>query len=130
LSAPRLAGHLSVDDSARRIRNYRYAEERMMRVLDEELGGRRRELFSDFDECPIGVASIGQVWRCATLAAAQPRSSSGASALATAGHTASAVTWTTRYQVRASRIDQSSAEARAGLTAGRERMPLSTSPNV
>ena len=33
MSSHRLAGHLSVDDSARRIRNYRYAEERMMRVL-------------------------------------------------------------------------------------------------
>jgi len=33
LSSHRLAGHLSVDDSARRIRNYRYAEERMMRAL-------------------------------------------------------------------------------------------------
>jgi predicted unusual protein kinase regulating ubiquinone biosynthesis (AarF/ABC1/UbiB family) len=37
---------------------------RMMRVLDEELGGRRA--FDDIDERPIGVASIGQVYR-ATL---------------------------------------------------------------
>jgi predicted unusual protein kinase regulating ubiquinone biosynthesis (AarF/ABC1/UbiB family) len=35
----------------------------MMRVLDEELDGRRRELFADFDEQPVGVASIGQVYR-------------------------------------------------------------------
>ena len=33
MSSERLSGHLSVDDSARRIRNYRYAEERVMRVL-------------------------------------------------------------------------------------------------
>jgi predicted unusual protein kinase regulating ubiquinone biosynthesis (AarF/ABC1/UbiB family) len=38
----------------------------MMRVLDEELGRRRSAVFGDFDERPIGVASIGQVYR-ATL---------------------------------------------------------------
>src|SRR5262249_14666416 len=33
LSSERLSGHFSVDDSARRIRNYRFAEERLTRVL-------------------------------------------------------------------------------------------------
>jgi hypothetical protein len=33
MSAHPLAGHLSVDASARRIRNYRYVEERMLRIL-------------------------------------------------------------------------------------------------
>jgi hypothetical protein len=33
LSSPSLAGHFSVDDSARRIRHYRFAEERMLRAL-------------------------------------------------------------------------------------------------
>ena len=33
MSSQRLAGHFSVDDSARRIRHYPYAEERMMRAL-------------------------------------------------------------------------------------------------
>jgi predicted unusual protein kinase regulating ubiquinone biosynthesis (AarF/ABC1/UbiB family) len=40
--------------------------ERMMRVLDDELERPRRAVFRDFDEQPIGVASIGQVYR-ATL---------------------------------------------------------------
>ena len=40
--------------------------DRMMRVLDDELGRPRTEVFRDFDEKPIGVASIGQVYR-ATL---------------------------------------------------------------
>ena len=29
----RLAGHFSVDESAKRVRHYRYAEERMMRMI-------------------------------------------------------------------------------------------------
>jgi predicted unusual protein kinase regulating ubiquinone biosynthesis (AarF/ABC1/UbiB family) len=41
--------------------------ERMMRVLDSELTRPRSAVFRDFDEQPIGVASIGQVYR-ATLA--------------------------------------------------------------
>jgi predicted unusual protein kinase regulating ubiquinone biosynthesis (AarF/ABC1/UbiB family) len=39
---------------------------RMMRVLEEDLGARPSAIFADFDEQPIGVASIGQVYR-ATL---------------------------------------------------------------
>jgi predicted unusual protein kinase regulating ubiquinone biosynthesis (AarF/ABC1/UbiB family) len=37
--------------------------QRMMRVLEEELGSRPATVFSQFDEEPIGVASIGQVYR-------------------------------------------------------------------
>ena len=33
MTAHRLAGHLGVDASARRIRHYRFVEERMMRIL-------------------------------------------------------------------------------------------------
>src|ERR1051326_97792 len=68
----------------------------------------------------------------AALAAPQPRSSSGASARATAGQTASAATWTSTYQVRASRMvsSQSSADTVAGPTPPRERLPLSTSLKV
>jgi hypothetical protein len=33
LTSSRLAGHFTVDDSARRVRHYRYAEERMLRTL-------------------------------------------------------------------------------------------------
>src|SRR5437588_5705141 len=40
--------------------------DRMMEVLDDELGRPRTAVFRDFDEEPIGVASIGQVYR-ATL---------------------------------------------------------------
>lgn len=36
---------------------------RMMRVLEEDLGKRRSVVFAEFDEQPIGVASIGQVYR-------------------------------------------------------------------
>src|SRR5580692_1104595 len=36
---------------------------RMMRVLEEDLGRRRSQVFSELDEEPIGVASIGQVYR-------------------------------------------------------------------
>jgi predicted unusual protein kinase regulating ubiquinone biosynthesis (AarF/ABC1/UbiB family) len=38
----------------------------MMRVLEQDLGKRPSAVFADFDEHPIGVASIGQVYR-ATL---------------------------------------------------------------
>jgi predicted unusual protein kinase regulating ubiquinone biosynthesis (AarF/ABC1/UbiB family) len=37
--------------------------DRMMRVLDDELGRPRNAVFENFDELPIGVASIGQVYR-------------------------------------------------------------------
>jgi predicted unusual protein kinase regulating ubiquinone biosynthesis (AarF/ABC1/UbiB family) len=36
---------------------------RMMRVLEEDLGRPRASVFSEFDDQPIGVASIGQVYR-------------------------------------------------------------------
>jgi predicted unusual protein kinase regulating ubiquinone biosynthesis (AarF/ABC1/UbiB family) len=36
---------------------------RMMRVLEEEVGRPRASVFSEFDDQPIGVASIGQVYR-------------------------------------------------------------------
>ena len=37
-----------------------------MRVLEEDIGARRASVFAEFDEEPIGVASIGEVYR-ATL---------------------------------------------------------------
>jgi predicted unusual protein kinase regulating ubiquinone biosynthesis (AarF/ABC1/UbiB family) len=40
--------------------------ERMMRVLEEDLGARPATVFSEFDSDPIGVASIGQVYRAQT----------------------------------------------------------------
>lgn len=52
------------------------------------------------------------------LAAAQPRSSSGASACATTGHTARARTWTTRYQVIASRTVAPGVQSSAGTVDG------------
>jgi predicted unusual protein kinase regulating ubiquinone biosynthesis (AarF/ABC1/UbiB family) len=36
---------------------------RMMRVLEEDLGKPRATVFAEFEERPIGVASIGQVYR-------------------------------------------------------------------
>jgi predicted unusual protein kinase regulating ubiquinone biosynthesis (AarF/ABC1/UbiB family) len=41
--------------------------DRMMRVLEEDVGCPRSRVFAQFDDRPIGVASIGQVYR-ATLA--------------------------------------------------------------
>jgi predicted unusual protein kinase regulating ubiquinone biosynthesis (AarF/ABC1/UbiB family) len=40
--------------------------ERMRRVMEEDLGARTSDVFAEFDPEPIGVASIGQVYR-ATL---------------------------------------------------------------
>ena len=57
MSSHRLAGHLSVDDSARRIRNYRYAEERMMRAL----GG----WIALTPELPAKLLFGRHVWDCA-----------------------------------------------------------------
>jgi len=57
LSSHHLAGHFSVDDSARRIRNYRYAEERMMRVL----GG----WIALTPELPAKLLFGRHVWDCA-----------------------------------------------------------------
>jgi hypothetical protein len=57
LSAPRLAGHFSVDDSARRIRHYRYAEERMLRAL----GG----WIALTPELPAKLLFGRHVWDCA-----------------------------------------------------------------
>jgi hypothetical protein len=57
LSSERLSGHLSVDDSARRIRNYRYAEERVMRVL----GG----WIALTPELPAKLLFGRHVWDCA-----------------------------------------------------------------
>jgi hypothetical protein len=57
LSSPRLAGHFSVDDSARRIRNYRYAEERMLRAL----GG----WIALTPELPAKLLFGRHVWDCA-----------------------------------------------------------------
>jgi hypothetical protein len=65
LSAPRLAGHLSVDDSARRIRNYRHAEERMTRVL----GG----WIALTPELPAKLLFGRHVWDCAQHADAWGR---------------------------------------------------------
>ena len=57
MSSQRLSGHLSVDDSARRIRNYRYAEERLMRVL----GG----WIALTPELPAKLLFGRHVWDCA-----------------------------------------------------------------
>jgi hypothetical protein len=57
LSSERLAGHFSVDDSARRIRNYRYAEERMLRAL----GG----WIALTPELPAKLLFGRHVWDCA-----------------------------------------------------------------
>jgi hypothetical protein len=57
LSAERLAGHFSVDDSARRIRNYRYAEERMLRAL----GG----WIALTPELPAKLLFGRHIWDCA-----------------------------------------------------------------
>jgi hypothetical protein len=57
LSAHRLAGHFSVDDSARRIRHYRYAEERMLRTL----GG----WIALTPELPAKLLFGRHVWDCA-----------------------------------------------------------------
>jgi hypothetical protein len=57
LSSERLAGHFSVDDSARRIRNYRYAEERMLRTL----GG----WIALTPELPAKLLFGRHVWDCA-----------------------------------------------------------------
>jgi hypothetical protein len=65
LSSERLAGHLSVDDSARRIRNYRYAEERLMRVL----GG----WIALTPELPAKLLFGRHVWDCAQHADAWGR---------------------------------------------------------
>jgi hypothetical protein len=65
LSSPSLAGHFSVDDSARRIRNYRYAEERMMRVL----GG----WIALTPELPAKLLFGRHVWDCAQHADAWGR---------------------------------------------------------
>jgi hypothetical protein len=65
LSPQRLAGHFSVDDSARRIRNYRYAEERLMRVL----GG----WIALTPELPAKLLFGRHVWDCAQHADAWGR---------------------------------------------------------
>jgi hypothetical protein len=65
LSSERLAGHLSVDDSARRIRHYRYAEERLMRVL----GG----WIALTPELPAKLLFGRHVWDCAQHADAWGR---------------------------------------------------------
>jgi hypothetical protein len=65
LSSDRLSGHLSVDDSARRIRNYRYAEERVMRVL----GG----WIALTPELPAKLLFGRHVWDCAQHADAWGR---------------------------------------------------------
>jgi hypothetical protein len=65
LSAERLSGHLSVDDSARRIRNYRYAEERLMRLL----GG----WIALTPELPAKLLFGRHVWDCAQHADAWGR---------------------------------------------------------
>jgi hypothetical protein len=57
LSSQRLAGHFSVDDSARRIRNYRYVEERMLRAL----GG----WIALTPELPAKLLFGRHVWDCA-----------------------------------------------------------------
>jgi hypothetical protein len=57
LSSQRLAGHFSVDESARRIRNYRYAEERMLRAL----GG----WIALTPELPAKLLFGRHVWDCA-----------------------------------------------------------------
>ena len=65
MSAQRLAGQLSVDDSARRIRNYRYAEERLMRLL----GG----WIAVTPELPAKLLFGRHVWDCAQHADAWGR---------------------------------------------------------
>jgi predicted unusual protein kinase regulating ubiquinone biosynthesis (AarF/ABC1/UbiB family) len=40
---------------------------RMMRVLEEDIGSRPSDAFAEFDERPIGVASIGQVYKACLL---------------------------------------------------------------
>ncbi|HXU90171.1 MAG TPA: hypothetical protein VFQ62_15060 [Methylomirabilota bacterium] len=57
MSSERLAGHFSVDDSARRIRQYRYAEERMLRAL----GG----WIALTPELPAKLLFGRHVWDCA-----------------------------------------------------------------
>ena len=57
MSSQRLAGHFSVDDSARRIRHYRYAEERMLRAL----GG----WIALTPELPAKLLFGRHVWDCA-----------------------------------------------------------------
>jgi hypothetical protein len=57
LSSERHAGHFSVDDSARRIRHYRYAEERMLRTL----GG----WIALTPELPAKLLFGRHVWDCA-----------------------------------------------------------------
>jgi hypothetical protein len=57
MSAEPLAGHLSVDESARRIRHYRYVEERMMRIL----GG----WIALTPELPAKLLFGRHVWDCA-----------------------------------------------------------------
>jgi hypothetical protein len=65
LSSERLSGHFSVDDSARRIRNYRYAEERLMRAL----GG----WIALTPELPAKLLFGRHVWDCAQHADAWGR---------------------------------------------------------
>jgi hypothetical protein len=65
LSSERLSGHFSVDDSARRIRNYRYAEERLTRVL----GG----WIALTPELPAKLLFGRHVWDCAQHADAWGR---------------------------------------------------------
>jgi len=57
MSGQPLAGHLSVDESARRIRHYRYVEERMMRIL----GG----WIALTPELPAKLLFGRHVWDCA-----------------------------------------------------------------
>jgi hypothetical protein len=65
LSSERLSGHFSVDDSARRIRNYRFAEERLTRVL----GG----WIALTPELPAKLLFGRHVWDCAQHADAWGR---------------------------------------------------------
>ena len=65
MSSERLSGHFSVDDSARRIRNYRYAEERLTRVL----GG----WIALTPELPAKLLFGRHVWDCAQHADAWGR---------------------------------------------------------
>src|SRR5262245_16058186 len=57
MSAQPLAGHLSVDESARRMRHYRYVEERMMRMM----GG----WIALTPELPAKLLFGRHVWDCA-----------------------------------------------------------------
>ena len=61
----RLAGHLGVDASARRVRHYRFVEERMMRVL----GG----WIALTPELPVKLLFGRHVWECAQHADAWGR---------------------------------------------------------